>query len=200
MGKLIAKTATLTFAALLAVCLISFGVFSIFFPSVMVDVTNGLGMERACATYSLSVFERSNKTSDLATAVERCYNVGRYDTVAEYGEKLLGREDYYSYCKERDQKTESQGYAGGNFQQYTTGIVACAQYEIGQKDLALETALGAVGDPFPENSSVAYLAFLAVEKDDIEYCGNILSALQYLDDQSEALRDLREILLQVCSE
>ena len=49
MGKLIAKTAAITFACIIVVALVLFGIFSLFVPSVMVSLTDSLGMTGACA-------------------------------------------------------------------------------------------------------------------------------------------------------
>ena len=66
MGKLIAKTAGITLAGLLALILILFGVFTVFFPSVMLRITDLCGMDRACTQYAVSVYTRTNDIDDLA--------------------------------------------------------------------------------------------------------------------------------------
>ena len=82
MGKLIAKTAGITLAAIVALALVLLGMFSWFAPGIMVTITENLGLEGACASYSISVYERSGEIDDLAVAVERCYNVGDYENAA----------------------------------------------------------------------------------------------------------------------
>ena len=89
MGKLIAKTAALTLACILAVLLVLFGVFSLFFPGVMVSLTDSLGLEGPCATYSISLYNRTGKADDLADALERSYAAEHYGDVAEYGKVFI---------------------------------------------------------------------------------------------------------------
>ena len=59
MGKLIAKTAAITLACIIAAALLLFGIFSLFFPSVMMSLTDSLGMEGPCASYTVSVYEKT---------------------------------------------------------------------------------------------------------------------------------------------
>lgn len=178
MGKLIAKTAVITLACIIAVLLLLFGIFSLFVPSVMVSVTDALGMEGPCASYSVSVYKKTGKTEDLAPAVERSYLAGHYADAAEFGLKLLAAEDFSSYCLAEDESagTASQVLRGTSLQYYT-GITAVSLYFVSD-ERSVDTAFGAVEDSFPEVNAVIYLAAAGMEREDTEFCRLILDRLE----------------------
>ena len=68
----------------------------------MVGLTNGLGLERACAAYTVNLYEQTGEISDLADAVERCYYSEKYDKAVRYGEELLAADGFEAFCAERD--------------------------------------------------------------------------------------------------
>ena len=190
MGKLIAKTALITLACILALALLLFGVFSLFFPSVMVSITNGLGMDGACASYSVSVYKHTDDVNDLAIAVERSYYAERYGDAAEYGAILLQRDDFSAFCAACDQKNGGeQGTAASRVKvessQYFVGIVAASQYKTGIA-AAMDTAFSALGNnQFSEGNAVVFLASVAMTSDDKEYCSDILWRLSSLHPTGE---------------
>lgn len=124
MGKLIGKTVCATLALLLAVFLFVYGICSIFFPSVMISVTDSLGLEKTNATYTIRLYEKTGELSDLATAIERCYFVGKYEEVVEYGMILLADEGYEEFCKEQDETYTSTYYE--NYNAFITALIASA--------------------------------------------------------------------------
>lgn len=127
MGKLIAKTAAATLAFIIAALLLFFGVCSLCFPSVMVSITEGLGMERACAAYSVNLYEQTGEISDLADAVERCYYSEKYDTAIRYGEKLLASDDFEAFCAVRDAETAGDEDISSGYREYITALIDSAR-------------------------------------------------------------------------
>ena len=89
MGKLIAKTAAYTLAAVIAAAFILFGVVSLAAPSAMASFTDALGMDGACAYYSVEAADRSGATDDLALAAERSYAAEHYEDAAACGTRPL---------------------------------------------------------------------------------------------------------------
>ncbi len=198
LGKLIAKTAAITFACIIVVALVLFGIFSLFVPSVMVSLTDSLGMTGACAYYSVAQYEKSGDVADLADAVSRSYEAGHYDAAAEYGALLRKHPSYADYCAARDAETDFTGPLGGllgTADQFFAGITAESQYRCGDKDAALETAFDSIGDSFDDADAVTYLAGVAVEAQDADFCGRILSELDGLGGEGNAFdEDLHEDL------
>lgn len=190
LGKLIAKTALVTLACILALALLLFGVFSLFFPSVMVSVTNGLGMDSACASYSISVYKHTKDVGDLAVAVERNYYAEKYGDAAEYGSILINSEQFSDYCSAVDEKNGGvQGSASsrieGTSAQYFIGIVAVSQYREGIS-AAIDTAFGALGNnAFEKGNAVVFLSSVAMASEDREFCSEILSRLSSLHPTGE---------------
>lgn len=181
MNKLILKTALITLACVLALALLLFGIFSLFVPSVMVSLTDKLGMESACARYSAAVYEKSGAIDDLAVAVERNYGAGRYEAAAEYGAELLQRDDFDSYSASRD--ADSLGLTA-SYAQYAAGIVSVAQYYSGDTDAAVRTAFDACGIAFPQNNAAVYLIDAAMNvRADTAACRVLLTRLQELESR-----------------
>ncbi len=200
MGKLIAKTAAITFACIIVVALVLFGIFSLFVPSVMVSLTDSLGMTGACAYYSVAQYEKSGDVSDLADAVSRSYEAEHYDAAAEYGAILRIDPGYEEYCAARDAETDFTGPLGGllgTADQFFAGITAESQYRCDQKDAALETAFDAIGSSFDDADAVTYLAGAAIGAQDADFCGRILDELDGLSEDGNAFdeelhEDLKE--------
>ncbi len=128
-GKLIAKTAAATLAFILAALLLFLGVCSLCFPSVMVGLTNGLGLERSCAAYSVNLYEQTGDVADLANAVERSYFTAEtaqdFARVAQLGEQLQAHEDYDAYCAEQGADSASGEFT--DYDAYITALIESAR-------------------------------------------------------------------------
>ncbi len=184
MQKLVLKTALITLASVLVLALLVYGVLSLFVPSAMVSLTDKLGMDGACARYSVSVYEKTGDIDDLAAAVERSYGAERYGDAAEYGVILLEREDFSSYCERRENAMAGQKY---DYAQFAAGIVSVSLYYDGQTDAAVKVAFDAVGSSFPTGNAVIYLLSAACDAEkDADTCRILLTALQELRGQLPA--------------
>ena len=184
MQKLVLKTALITLASVLVLALLVYGVLSLFVPSAMVSLTDKLGMDGACARYSVSVYEKTGDIDDLASAVERSYGAERYGDAAEYGVILLEREDFSSYCERRENAMAGQKY---DYAQFAAGIVSVSLYYDGQTDAAVKVAFDAVGSSFPTGNAVIYLLSAACDAEkDADTCRILLTALQELRGQLPA--------------
>lgn len=197
MGKLIAKTAAYTLAAVIAAALILFGVVSLAAPSAMASFTDALGMDGACAYYSVEAADRSGATDDLALAAERSYAAEHYEDAAVCGTRLLGAADFADYCALRDAATAGSSLIGGSYAQYAAGITASAQYYIGEKAEALSTAMNALGGGFPQNNAVVYLVDAAQGNGDVSFCADILSALEGYSPSAEDEGEFTDFLAQL---
>lgn len=201
MGKLIVKTAAITLACIIALALILFGVFSLFFPSVMVAVTDKLGMEAASASYSVSQYKKSGAIEDLSVAVKRSYAVGHYGDAADYGNILINDEGFTAFCDAADaQMSPAEELIMGNTAYYYIGITVASQYFVGS-DVAIDTAFGALGDSFTENNPVVFLVNAAKEREDKEFCGQVLERLNTLNpraEDSKYFEDYKNALEEYC--
>lgn len=129
LGKLIGKTVCATLALLLAVFLFLYGICSLFFPSLMMTVSDSLGLEKTNATYSIRLYEKTGELSDLASAIERCYFVGKYQEVVKYGTILLADDGYEEFCEEQDETYTSAYYE--NYDAFITALIASAADAVG---------------------------------------------------------------------
>lgn len=173
MGKLIAKTAAVTVAAVIAAALILFGAAGLIAPSSLASLTDSLGMDGACAYYSVAAAERSGTADDLAVAVERSYLSAHYADAVSCGEKLFVNDGFAQYCAAQDAAQAGKPSVAGTYEQYITGIVASSMYLGGDKDGALETAFSRLNGNFPENNAVVYLADVAIAEQDAVFCSEI---------------------------
>ncbi len=195
MGKLIAKTAAITVAAVIAAALILFGAAGLIFPASLASLTDSLGMDGASAYYSVAAAERSGSAEDLAVAAERSFLSRHYEDAVSCGEKLLVHEDFSEYCSGRDSAQAEDFSVAGTYEQYVTGIVASSLYHCGDKAKALETAVSRLGGGFPENNAVVYLADAAIAAHDADFCSEIGSAVAELKPSSvEDLSYLKEFV------
>ena len=138
---------------LIALCLILWGIFSWLAPSVMVKITDGLGMESACVRYSISVYKKSGEIDDLAVVVERGFLAEKYNISAEYGQELLAREDFTDFVNAK----QETGY-----EQTACGITAVSLYYTGKSDDALRIACSYSEGVFPKNGGLSMLLSVAV--------------------------------------
>lgn len=204
LGKLIAKTAGITLACLIALILILFGVFTLFFPSVMLNIADFCGMEKLATQYAVSVYTRSNEIDDLADVVERAYYAQRWGTAADYGERLMARSDYEEFCGAKD---ESVTPGIDDYAQYIAGIVSVAQYHTGEGDEAIETAFAQNRTSFQENNSVVTLAMAAVQEGDKAFAGRVLEEMRTVGEsvifegaEAENFEGLLTVLESFCAQ
>ena len=187
MGKLIAKTAFSTFALLIGIVLILFGVLSLAAPSIMISMADDLGLDRLAAAYSVSIYKRTDRISDLADAVERNYYIGEFSECAKYGDKLKSHDDYTAYCAFRDERDSSSEITGsriGKYDQYVSGLISVSNYKSNNKEKALATVLNALNGSFPKNNAAEYLAIVAIENQDSDFCETFANELRKLTPSS----------------
>ena len=99
------------------------------------------------------------------------------EEVAEYGEKLLARADFYDYCAAEDEKSgaEEDGRITSSYAQYMTGLVSVGKYRTGDGKGAMETAFLLNRNSFPENNAVVTLAMSVIERGDAVFASELLS-------------------------
>ena len=204
MGKLVLKTAAATLSFLVAFALILFGVISLASPAAMMSFTASLGMDGASAYYSVAACERSGEIADLALAVEKSYDAGHYADAAEYGVRLLSDSAFAEYSAGRDGDTAGNAAINGSYAQYAAGLVSSAQYYTGDGAAARGTAMNGIGNTFPQNNAVIYLATAAMGDGDTAFCKELLSDLEQLSvedvQERENLQDFIAVLQAFCAQ
>ncbi len=201
MSKLVLKTIFSTLAVMFGIAFIFFGVMSLAAPGAMLEFSDGIGLQKLSAAYSVSIYERSGKVNDLANAVERNYYAKEYSVAAEYGVKLRDSRSFQEYCALRDRLDSEDSITSGrvgNYEQYITGIISVSLYNSEQKEKAVDVSFSALRGEFPANNAVEYLADAVLAKQDSEYCRILLDNLEKLQvedvEQEESLAALEELL------
>lgn len=193
MGKLIAKTALITLSGLIALSLVLWGIFSWLAPSIMVTITEGLGLDAASARYSVSSYKKSGDIEDLAYAVERSYSCGLYSISSKYGQELLLHEDFDSYSEEREMSS-------GEYRRMIAGMASVSLYYIGQKAEALSLASEYTAGEFLEFNGLERLLNAAMNQGDKIFVQQIGAAIREIklepsDTEGSAHR---EEVLKIC--
>ncbi len=192
MGKLVTKTALITLACFLAFVLILFGVLSLIFPSVMLTITDHLGMEKASTSYAVSVYNRTGEIEDLAEVVEYGYASQTWKVVSEYGDRFISKKDFRKFCEKKDHYAQignspaEQGNENSgewiSYSQYYTSIISEAQYRVGNKKESIRTAFLMNRDQFSSNNAVMFLSVIAMDAKDYDFTGQILNELKSISE------------------
>ncbi len=184
--KTVRDAALATLAAIGGLFAFMFLMLIVFFPTVMVDVTHNLGMNKACYRYANRVYESRGIVDYIGIAMDSAVLLnmeGEFDEekIIVCAEKLIADENFNDYCERKD---ESIGNST-SYKQYVYGTLCVAMYEDGQKTEAVERAF-ALTEGFPRNNAVfriAYVAITSLEKD-TQTINLIKEKLQKMDESS----------------
>lgn len=155
MGNVVLKTALRTVLIVLIALFMAFGVASIAFPQHMATLFENMGAYSFATGYSGLAYAYKKSTANLARCVDDSILAHDDENIINYGEMLIARNDF-------------EEFASAEYKQFITGNLACAKYNKGEKDSALEIAKNAMAgvEGFPKNNALAALAIRAAQKKD----------------------------------
>ncbi len=96
MKKVIIKTALLTLTAIMALALIVYGVFALFFPSNLANFYRGVYNYDVALKYSERAYRKSGNAEDCLTVVYDAINAENSEKIAKYAPKILAFSDLNS--------------------------------------------------------------------------------------------------------
>ncbi len=145
-----------------------------FFPSTMMEVAYGMGME----TSSIHFAERAYKGSDdvyyIAYATEVAIEDEQKSKVIECGEQFLAHKEFSAYCEEKGERADS-------YKRFVYSQVCVAKYDEGQIDEAIALAGQSLDEGrFSQGNAFVALLVRSIEKEDTAAQAKVKAAIEGL--------------------
>lgn len=176
MKNLVLRTAIITLSATVFLFLLIFGICAACAPVAMMNVTANLGMKAQSGNYAYRVYERDGTIEHLAYACEIAIVTQDDDKIIERLDVFFDEAGFTNYCMAQDEASAGSNHISGGYGQYLYGGYACALYRVGEKTEAIDYAIEAAGEQFPQNNAVIALAYEG--KEDARFCDDFASALK----------------------
>lgn len=178
MNKLIAKTAAITFGALLTVTLIIYLCFALFAPLKMSEFYNGVGSGTLSLKYAERAYEKDTTDDNLLLVIRRAIAAENPDKTVQYCEIL--------FEKVPDKLSEDETV-------YYQIKYCVALYDTGKDDLAITCAYGFSKNYLPNNAMEGLTAY-GFTKGDKKFMQNILTQLNLMVDFPDITEENRTTL------
>lgn len=133
--KIIFKTALKTILALILSISILFFATGLIFPGLIGDFTYKLGLTSISVPYTKAQYEYTKDINDLATLIDRAYQIDDYQTVVDFVDKMYEHEHYLDYVDYEMAQNDI------NYAQYLSGIYVLSLLEIGDSDTATDIVI-----------------------------------------------------------
>lgn len=168
MKHIVIKTALKTLLVVVMVLIVAFATASLGFPGRMATLFENMGAYSSATGYANLAYKYSDTVENLARCMDDSIFAGNDKKIVKYGDMLVEYEDFISYAEERT------AALGGevNYYYFVYSNLACAKFNCGDKDGALDMAKIAMQDvkDFPINNTYAILAIQAARNSDTEFC------------------------------
>lgn len=174
MKKIIIKTALITFASVIALLALAFGIASLAFPRNMSQICENFGNLRLSASYACRQYDYTGSTDDLYRCADLYIRLGDRGNIVKYCGKLADGDKLDGYCENKEDGTARAQYIYTNY--------ACALYDTKKTDKAAETAQKSVKNGFVVPNAFGSLTVKAVENGDKAFAEKLL---QVLPDEPE---------------
>lgn len=176
--------------------LIVFMIFALafIFPSTMMKITYDLGLDGASVRNARRAYRYSGEVSYIAYATEVAIGADDDEYISECGELFIADDQFTEYCQQRNQALPEG--VDGYYEQYIYGQVAVAQYSLGDKQKAIDTAFDGVQTSFPKNNAVVALLLRAFKENDRTTVLDIYREMDEIDERisQEEMAYFTEIL------
>ncbi len=136
MKKLILKTVLITLACVIGLLAILFGVFAIFFPSILAKTADNLGNYDVAIHYYEKQYQKTEDLDDLFVLCQKLDVKESPESAKEYLSIMVRSDGFVDFCLEQD-KISAEDIACG---EYLTSKYVCAIYECGQTGVAIVVA------------------------------------------------------------
>lgn len=186
MRSLIIKTVAITLAILLAVTAGVYLLLATVSPRVLGDVYFKVQNETLSLKYSQKAYEKSKDILDLATLTERSIVFSKNDLTLTYGVSFINHEDYEDY---KDGK-------GDGYHYYIVGNICSAQYESGDKAVAVETAFSNTSEYLSLNP-VHKLIILSAQSGDVATLTEIKTRLENRQNKNDLINQHLTLIMEL---
>ncbi len=117
MRKTIVKTALITLGVVLTLIILTFTVFSLFFPKVMLNLTSDMGLDGFALTYSEQQYKNSKSLNDLEDLLYRANELNRTDIILAYSLDMIDSDKFEEFSNSRSSSGDLsyKSYVIGNY-------------------------------------------------------------------------------------
>ena len=180
--KIVTHTAFKAVIIIILVLLIAFATASLGFPQHMATMFEDMGAYSFATGYAGLAYKYSGTVENLSRCVDDSIIAKDDANIVNYGEKIVKRKDFISYCEKRNAASD-----GVDYYHFVYGNLARAKYNRGNKDGALKTAQTSMQniEGFPVNNAFALLATRAVKNKDRNFCEQIYMLINGIEPSPE---------------
>ena len=197
--KVIFRTILTTLAAILVLFGGMLLLLCFVFPTTMMQITYGLGMNKASLRYAERAYERTDNVYYAAFATEVAVDIESNTDIEKYGLLLIGDDEFAEYCDIRNEGIASD--ISMTYQDYVYGQVTLALYNQNKKAEAIVTATSSVNGKFPKNNAMVILFLTAIKAEDTEtvravdaVMGQMQETLEETSADYQYISDMRSLL------
>lgn len=169
MNKLIAKTAAITFAALLAVTLLVYGCFAIFAPAVLSDFYLNAGNESLSLKYAESAYRKDGTQERLLIVIKRAIAADDKKKICENCEILFDAP--VSGISDEEKVFLQNKYCA-------------ALYSLGKAPEAIRRAVD-FSDGYYAGNPLEGLVFNAISEKDVGFLRDVLNSLELIAESPD---------------
>ena len=148
------------------------------YPSTLMRMTYDLGMDSMSIMFAKSAYNRTDEVYYIAYATEVAIGIDSDKKILSCGERFIADDQFADYCAERNAILPDD--VQGTYEQYVYGKVCVAEYNLGDKEEAVEKAFDFVGEEFPRNNAVAALLVASLLSEDTETVETIKGKMEQL--------------------
>ena len=148
------------------------------YPSTVMRMSYSLGMDSVSIVFAKSAYNRSDEVYYIAYATEVAIGLDSDKKILKYGEYFIEDDQFADYCAEKNANLPEN--VKGTYEQYVYGKVCVAEYNLGEKNDAVERAFEYVGEAFPRNNAVAALLVTSLVNSDIATAQKIKGKMEQL--------------------
>ena len=179
------------------------------YPETMQEISYDLGMDAPCIWFAERTYKRHGRIEDIAFAMEVAIADGNHKKVVSCGNKVKNDDEFSNYCKAKDEQIKASVVgkeneeqlliALGEYDEYVYGQICVSQYELGQKQEAIDNAFAWTGDAFPNNNAVVRVLIQAKKDSDTQWFEKVVEKMQQIDVPTEDQEYYDEIFLKLCA-
>ena len=154
MKKLILKTIAITLASILALCLLTFGVFALFFPAPTARFFDNIGGYSASVFFYEKQYNKTGDIEDLSNLVVKVDDENDSVRAESFLADLVYHQDFDKFCQEQDLDNTT----GVSTKEYYMGSYASVLVKNGK----FEDALTVADDYVKENGYTSFNPFSVI--------------------------------------
>lgn len=160
------------------------------YPETMQEMTYDLGMDTPCIWFAERTYKRHGKIEDIAFAMEVAIADGNHKKTISCGQKVVNDDEFAGYCQKKTEQIfasvegreneEELRKILGEYDEYVYGQICVSQYELNQKQKAIDNAVFWTGNAFPKNNAIVRLLIEARKDTDTETVNTLIEKMNLI--------------------